>query len=252
MDAIAKGIGSASGAVEALRAGADCVLVSHSFDVAAECVECIEEAVRSGYLAHDRLRQAFERVAALRSTLAPPLPIETAAPHPGIGREIGRRAVTLLRGQAHADPRQSIVVSFESPTVEGVQGAHQHHALLPSPHDLPYVRPALDPQDSEVEAAVHALLATGKRPIVLMRRAHVYARQRAAVERLLQIFPEALIVSTREPFDALGLSSARHLLCTYGDDAPSMQGLADVIFGNADPAGIFPLSRILAAVEERA
>ncbi len=241
MDAIAKGIGSALAAVQALRAGADCVLVSRSLDIAAQSIDLIEAAVQGGHLPRVRLQEAFERVTALRASLQSPLALEADAPHPGIGREIGRRAVTVLRGQARLDPARSVVVSFEGATIEGVQGAHTDHVRLQAPAALAQFTLALEPQLAQVQAAIARIRGLGKRPIVLMRRAHIYAKQSAAVERLLQAFPDAMLVSVREPYDALAFPAARAVLCTYGDDAPSMEGLSDVLFGRYPTVGRFPL-----------
>jgi hypothetical protein len=36
--------------------------------------------------------------------------------------------------------------------------------------------------------------------------------------------------------------SARHLVAIYGDDAASLGGLADVVFGGSMPAGRLPVS----------
>lgn len=239
MDAIAKGIGSAPGAVQALIAGADCVLISHNFDIARESIDLIAGAVESGRLSRERLEEAFGRVQALRRKLQPPLSLDARPPHPGIGREIGRRAVTAIRGSASADPKQSVVLTFEGTTVEGVQGLHTEHAALAE--GMPQIRLPLEPEEAGVDAAIAKLRELGKRPIVLMRRAHVYGKQARAVERVLEAFPDALLVSTREPFDAFDAPQARNVLCTYGDDAPSMAGLADVIFGGAAPQGRYPL-----------
>lgn len=239
MDAIAKGIGSAAGAVQALIAGADCVLISHDFTIAKESVDLIVSAVESGRLPHQRLEEAFRRVQTLRLTLQPPLPLEAEPPHPGVGREIGRRAVTVIRGSANAEASQSVVLTFEGATTEGVQGLHTEHASLAA--GMPQVRLPLEPQEDGVAAAISKLRELGKRPIVLMRRAHVYAKQAEAIARVLEAFPDALLVSTREPFDAFDMPQARNVLCTYGDDAPSMAGLADVLFGGAAAVGRYPL-----------
>jgi beta-N-acetylhexosaminidase len=241
MAAIAEGIGSAAGALEALIAGADCVLVSHSFDVAQESIERIIAGVQSGVLPRERLEEAYQRVARLRSRLKAPLDLDARPPHAGIGREIGRRAVTLIRGQAHANAEQSVVLSFEGTTSEGVQGLHSQHATLPSPVPLQQFTLALEPEERDADMVISQIEALQKRPIVLMRRAHVYAKQMRAVERVVQAFPQALVVSTREPFDALSLGSAMHLLCIYGDDAPSLEGLSDVIFRGAGAPGRMPL-----------
>ncbi len=240
MHAIARTIGSAQGAVDALIAGADCVLISHTLSIVRDAIDRIERAVADGSLALARLQEANARMTRLRRELAGPLPLDAPAPHAGIGREIGRRAVTLVRGEPHAHAAADVVVSFEGTTTEGVQGTHSQHASLDAP-GLAYLLAPLDPDDAAIEELLGSLERSRKRPIVLMRRAHIYAGQTRAVDRILEVRPDALIVSTREPFDAAEVSRARNLLCTYGDDRPSIEGLGDVIFHGVAPAGVLPL-----------
>lgn len=241
MDAIANGVGTTEGSVQALIAGADCVLISHRIDLALESIDRIVEAVGTGRLSRERLEEAYARVQALRARLQPPLPLDAQAPYAGVGREIGRRAVTVMRGSAKAQSAQSIIVSFEGATTEGVQGLHTEHASLAGGAEVPELRIPLDPAEQQAQALIADLRKRGKRPIVLMRRAHVYAGQAAAVRGVLEAFPDALLVSTREPFDAFMFEDARNVLCTYGDDKPSMQGLSDVLFGGSPVEGRFPL-----------
>jgi len=240
MDAIARTVGSATGAVDALVAGADCVLISHRLSVVREAIDLIEKAVAGGTLSRERLEEAHRRVLELRRGLAPPLPLDAAPPHPGVGREIGRRAVTLVRGEARADASAGVAISFEGTTTEGVQGTHSQHAELQA-EGLEHLYAPLDPDDAATERLCEEVRRSGRRPIVLMRRAHVYAGQARAVERILDGRPDALLISTREPFDAAEFARARDVLCTYGDDRPSIDGLNDVIFGGAAPAGTLPL-----------
>lgn len=56
-------------AVEAIAAGADCILVSHDLDYAQACVTAVARAARDGRLSPDRLREAHDRVRALREGL---------------------------------------------------------------------------------------------------------------------------------------------------------------------------------------
>jgi beta-N-acetylhexosaminidase len=239
MDAIAKGIGSERAAVEAIAAGADCVLVSHDLELAARAVDAIALAAGSGELPAARLEEAASRVSRLRSALNAPLPLEAPAPFPGIGNRIGLAAVTVVRGEARAGAAD-VAVSFESPTTEGAQGAHVRHAALSDYASVREIRAPLDPPEEET-ARVLAEIGQ-RRPIVLMRRAHVYARQKAAVDRILTAHSDALLVSAREPFDAFDFPQARNVACTYGDDAPSIAGLAAVLFGGEPVRGVFPLS----------
>lgn len=247
MDAISKGVGSAAGAVQAVIAGADCVLISHSFELALESIDRLVDAVDGGILPRARLEQAYNRVAALRAKVQPPLPLDAPPPYPGVGREIGRRAVTVMRGSAQAAAAQSIVVSFEGTTIEGAAGIHTEHASLAGGAGVPELRLPLEPEGAAVDAIVADVRKRGKRPIVLMRRAHVYNAQAQAVRAMLEAFPEALLVSTREPFDAFMFENAKHVLCTYGDDRPSMEGLSDVLFGGVPAQGTFPVGDAVAA-----
>ncbi|HEY8314518.1 MAG TPA: beta-N-acetylhexosaminidase [Candidatus Baltobacteraceae bacterium] len=243
MDAIAKSVGTPQGAVRALIAGADCVLISHDITLAQQAVELLLDAVADGSLSRSRLQGAYDRVASLRRSLAAPLPLDAPAPAAGIGREIGRRAVTRIRGDATADTERSIVVTFEGTTTEGVVGAHSEHAsLVAAAPGLAELRAALDPPARQVTELLASLARASRRPIVVMRRAHVYANQARAVERILAAHPDTILVSAREPFDAFDFPQARTVVCTYGDDAPSIAGLADVLFGHARPEGVLPLS----------
>lgn len=246
MDAIAKGVGTTEGAVQAVIAGADCVLISHRVDLALESIEKIASAVEEGRLSRERLEEAHARVAVLRSKVSPPLPLDAKPPHRGVGREIGRRAVTELRGSAHAVAEKSIIVSFEGVTMEGVQGLHTEHASLAGGTQVAELRLPLEPSAQQTDALLADLQIRGKRPIVLMRRAHVYSAQARAVQAILEAFPDALLVSTREPFDAFMFDRARNVLCTYGDDRPSMEGLSDVLFSGAPVEGRFPLEPTVA------
>lgn len=242
MDAISKGVGTTEGAVQALAAGADCVLISHNLDLALESIDRIVQAVQSGRLPQARLEQAHARVERLRTKLQPPLPLDAPPPYRGVGREIGRRAVTVLRGNTDVQADDSIIVSFEGATREGVQGLHTEHASLAGGGEVPELRVPLEPSAEQIALLLEDLHAKQKRPIVLMRRAHVYESQAEAVRAILRAFPDAILVSTREPFDAFGFDGARNVLCTYGDDKPSMEGLADVLFGGFPVTGRFPLS----------
>ncbi len=239
MDAIAKGVGSERAAVEALAAGADCVLVSRDLELTKRTAESIARAVELGQLARERLEEAHGRVSRLRAQLRPSLALDAAAPFAGIGEQIGLRAVTSLRGESHVDAASAAVVSFESPTIEGAQGKHEHHAALSEFVAIEEIRMPLEPEAAAVEEALARTPV--KRPIVLMRRAHIYPKQKLAVDRILDAHPDAVLISVREPFDAFDFPQARNVLCTYGDDRPSLAGLAAVLFKGAPAQGTFPL-----------
>jgi beta-N-acetylhexosaminidase len=243
--------GPVAAGVAALRAGADLLTVSHSIDVATALALAIERAVEDGTLPLDRLREAYERVVSLRRTMAEPprLPLEDTTPHPGVGREIARRAITLVRGFARVDPIASIAVSFH--TGVAPSGAEDVATSGPSlSHEAPALKTIECYPDADPNAEhdlLEAIAASQRRPLLLTRRAHLHEAQRAIVERTIERYRDAVVVSMLEPFDLPLFGSARHLLAAYGDDAASIGGLADVLFGGSLPSGVLPVALELPA-----
>jgi beta-N-acetylhexosaminidase len=217
--------------VEALAAGADLLLFSHDLDFAVAAATAIEAAVNEKRISLERLKEAHGRVLRLREAAAAPLPLNAFPPHAGVGREIGRRAITLLRGLPHADPVASVAVSFGGTNPMLEREAPALEELLVS----------IDPSPDETEAVLATLAARERRPLLLARRAHCHGAQAGTMAQILDRYPDALVVSLLEPFDLPLFDDARHLLAAYGDDAASIGGLADVIFGGSMPTGRLPL-----------
>lgn len=228
--------------VAALNAGADLLIVSHDPALAGETAERIERAVADGTLSLDRLREAYARVLRLRGNARPPIALDAEAPHPGIGREIGRRAITLVRGEARMDATATAVISFEGAVGEGIETAPAAAASLrrelPSLHEM---RAPLDPGDDAAGALLEALTQTRRRPLLLARRAHLHPGQARAIARIVAAHPDAVVASLLEPWDVTLFAGTRHVVAAYGDDAPSLGGLADVLFDGRRAEGRLPV-----------
>jgi beta-N-acetylhexosaminidase len=219
-------------AVDALRAGADLLLFSHSAVAARLAVRAIVASVESGNLDAARLQEAHGRVQRLRLSSSAPLPMDSVAPHPDIGREIARRAVTLVRGLPELDPSVAAVVSFG-----GDPSALAHEAPSIASCAL-----SIDPSGDEVASVSEALARSGCRPLLLSRRAHFHPPQAAAIATIVERYPDAVVVSVLEPFDLPLFPSARHVLATYGDEPVSLRGLADVLFSSHLATGVLPIA----------
>ncbi len=229
MDAIARGIGTVRGVTDAIAAGADCALVSHDPQLAFEAAQHLAYAVERGEVPHERLQQAYDRVMLLRTHALPPIDLDALAPHPGIGRRIAREAVTLVRGLPRADAAADVAVIFG----DGSLAAH-----APA---LEECAAPVDPDDAQIAELVAAVRATRRRPLVLSYRAHLYPRQARAIEAICEHAPDAMIVSTAEPYDVPIFTQARHVIACYGNDSLSLAGLADVIFLGTACQGVLPV-----------
>ena len=253
MEAIAGEAGTANGAARALAAGADCLLVSHDLARVRAARDALVAAVTSGSVSAARLEEAAARVAALRAALASPVPAnaeDEAARHAETAREIARRAVCLVRGDAGLDLAKPVtVISFEGAGVS--DGAAALHGARPSLSlalrrrrmRSELMRVALAP-DAEMRAMLLDVVRTqGERNVVIVtRRAHLYSEQAQSVDALLEAAPAAVVVSALEPFDVPALVRARNILCSFGDEAPNFEAVAGVLTGSARAPGIMPVS----------
>ena len=241
MDAIAKTVGTAGGAVLALQAGADCVLISHRMELADEAIERIGEAVQAGTLPLRRLEEAFNRVQTLRRSLEEPIPLQSAPRHPQIGVDIAEAAVTQVRGRVPAQGR-TVVISFQGVTTEGAQGMHvPGQPSVDATFDMQQRIFPLEPSPQAITTLLDEIFPKYVRVIVLMRRAHLYAAQAAAVHRILQAAPDALLVSMLEPADIECFPAARNVLALYGDDTPNLVALRHIVADEAVARGKLPV-----------
>jgi beta-N-acetylhexosaminidase len=248
MDAIARAPGTVAGAVAALAAGADLLLVSHSPALARAAADAVAAAVDAGTLPRERLLEAADRVRALRERYA------TLQPYGGaldaaLPLALAQRAVTVLRGALRLrDERAVTVISFEGAATGGADDVRAERpslsaALRARRWKSEIMRVALDPDDDDVGLLLSHLPSLGERNfVVVTRRAHLYPKQRAAVDRILGVMPAATIVSAAEPYDAALWPQAQTVACIYGDDALALAACADVLSGRATARGSLPVT----------
>jgi beta-N-acetylhexosaminidase len=252
MDAIACGVGTVRGAVEALAAGADLLMISHHLELARTAADAIAAAVRDGSVPLARLHDAHARVSTLRLRRAVPQPYSEPLDE-GAPLEAARRAVTVLRG----DPRLAAgapvtVLSFEGTALDraAASGAGARPVEEPSLSSAlrrrrwksEVMRVPLAPAAVDVDLLLEHVARLGAREfVVVVRSAHLHPAQRDAVARILAAAPAALIVSAREPYDAALWPQARRVICIYGDQPLAFEGCADVLAGRAQARGTLPV-----------
>jgi beta-N-acetylhexosaminidase len=250
MAALADSVGSARAAVLAIAAGADCVVASEGLELARSVCSALRVAVESGELPLARLREAAARTARLREGLPCAASSEAFAARTDDdpGMLVARGAITLLRGSAGLDSERAVsIVSFEGSEFDGAGGGgggdrpSLNLALRRRRLKSESLRVPLDPEPEMIAHLLEVLEKLNHQLVLVMRRAHLYDGQRAAVKALLGAVPQAVAVSALEPFDAPLAMRARGILCTYGDDECAIEALADVLSGRATATGTLPV-----------
>jgi beta-N-acetylhexosaminidase len=249
-------------AVEAIAAGADLVLFSHTPEKAQRARDALRAALESGRLDASHLRRSLERVAKLRTRLpsfemAPALDVVGSAQHQAAALAVARRAVTLIR-----DPKQTLpfrlnkgerllVVEFAGSTTE-VEDEHVHQrtaigpALASTEARLHEQVRSLDPAGHEYKQLLMAS-GTAAAAVTLTCQASHHPMQARAVNDLAMLGKRVVAVAGREPYDAMVLSPDLAVIASFGEDANAMTAAAEVILGALRPSGKLPVNLAVGA-----
>jgi len=256
MGAIDQGPGLAMDCLAALAAGVDLLLFNHPAGVRERVYPALIQAVRRGLLAPGEVRAAAGRVLALKRWLAgreqPPLDVVGCREHVALAREVARRSMTLVRDADGRLPirlspaaRMAVVLprpedltpaDTSSTVVPALAAAVRRHHTGLEEHGI-----AMNPSDGEVRALRERLSGLDL-VIVGTINADSHPGQAALVASLVSGGTPTVAVALRMPYDLGAYPSAPTYACAYGILPPSMEALADALWGRAPFPGRLPVS----------
>ena len=251
MKAIANGFGTVAAAVEAIKAGADLVLVSHTPDVQAAAVSALRRAIAAGEIPAARVEQALARVQQARQRVAqvtqPPLDVLASPEHLALAARIAREAVTVVRDELHLLPfdpdglgvvicRPATMTQAEEANAPAPALAEAVCRLVPGAEVLVVDR---DPSPAQV-ATARGLAVRCRSMVVGTFSADRYAAQAGLVTAVLTANPRTAIVAQRSPYDQRVLPGAATYLVTYEDRPLVMEAAVRILLGLQPATGRLP------------
>jgi beta-N-acetylhexosaminidase len=216
MQAVSATVGVEEGAVRALAAGADALCVGAKVDAALvqRIHEAVVEAVRTGRLGEERLREAAVRIGDLGRWAAAP----TAEPcEAGSGLEAARRALAV-DGDVNLPSPPFVVELRPEASIAAGEAQHSLAELLGSASTI-----RLDRAPADAGAVLPA--PDGARPVIVVRDAHRHAWERETVERLLAVDPESVVVELGLP--VWRPDRAGGYIATYGGGRANLAAAAE-------------------------
>lgn len=252
MRALAQGPAQVLDVLAALRAGADLLLCAPDAEAIARMETGLLHAASRGLVEAAGLEQSLERVDGLRAWLAgfdqPPLRIVGSAEHRALANEAAARSVTLVRDDAGLLPLR-------------LPASARVLAIMPQPADLtpadtsstvtPGLAAALRRHHVSVDELVVPLTPTEAETAAIAERATAYdlvvagtisatlIPEQAALIRCLPARP-TITVALRTPYDLAAYPEATTHVATYSVLQPSLDALADCLFGAAPFRGHLP------------
>ncbi len=259
MEAIAGDLGTARGAVLALRAGIDLVLVSHTYTRQQTSIHMVHEALQTGELTPAAIAQAAERILRLKERRLSwdSLPASSGvtpggtAPHQRLSERAYRDSTTLVRGETGllplrlgaserilvlSQPPQNVTlaVDLQFPHEYFVECIRERHA---NTHDL-----RLDGGRTASGQLLEEELALADLVIVATINAHLDPPQATLMERILRLGKRAIGVAVGNPYDISAFPELRTYLVTYEYTRPALAAAVRVLFGESIATGRLPVT----------
>ncbi len=258
MNAISKTVGVGPGAVLALKAGADLIMVAHQSDQPTAALQAIMRAVDSGQLSEARVNQAYQRVRAMKmKRLASPVPVPSSGwpvlleNTRTLQTALAESAVTVLRNSGQGLPRtpQRLAVLIDSrrgSTVAANPGdgrpvpqlGQTIRQVLPQASVSTYLFSSSLSEQSRnrlmavlqtYEGVVIGINGTGSTEYTQFVNA-LYTTSTPAVTLLLG-----------NPYDARSVSQAPNLWALYENTPWMMQAAVRAVFGGRPTRGRLPV-----------
>lgn len=262
MHAISKHYGTVEAAVMAIEAGADAVLISHTYELQAGAIDAIVAAVRAGRLSEERIDASVKRLAALKekrgllaSAKAAAQPVEERLARVGVpahreaAARISEASVTVVKndGLLPLDgSKPTLVLAVQPAVVTLVDDALEAPLTLGN---------ALSSCGAKVFELVMPLAETGKlqaealelasqydQIVVATYNAHFDEAQGDLVRELLARGKRPVVVATRNPYDLLAFPDVPSYVCTYESRPLALWSAARLLAGRIPARGKLPVT----------
>jgi beta-N-acetylhexosaminidase len=234
--------------IEAIKAGADVMLMPPEFDLAYQSVLA---AVRSGEISERRIEQSVYRILRLKERLGlfrQPFVKEHKVDrvvgnrrHLSTAEQVTERTATLVENDAgllplSTDPEQSALVTGWGVTTTATLGSEVRSRGLTAE--------VLETGAAPSEDAITAARAAAERNdlvIVVTNRAWSSPAQQQLVAELEASGKPVIVAAVRDPYDVAHLPSTDTFVATYSYAGVSIRNLAKTLFGEVNPSGRLPV-----------
>lgn len=260
MNAVADTFGTPQGAVEALNAGVDLVMVSHTYPTQRDTLERVIEAAEAGEITEEVLDAALERVANLKDRYLSwdDLSLENAkvpesvgsVEHKELAKRVYEQGVTMVRsGNAllplSTEEKVLLVYPENNSTMVVEDKRYSTFSLGESMKELSTnveVLEVSNPPTKEELARATAKAASVDKVVLATLTAVSSPGQIELAEEIYKANQKLAIIATRSPYDLAYLPDIPVYLCTYEFTTPALQTAAEALFGKTQIKGKLPVT----------
>jgi len=255
MKAIADHYGVDKGAVMAVEAGVDLVLVSHTYAHQITALEALYEAVESGRISEARIDESVERILKLKRKLKEANKVPVSLDELGLpasvetAERVFEKSVTLVKNDGQlpfAAGKKTLVVWTEvrlntevSEVIEQVETLG--YFLKQSLGQADEVRIGQHPTDEEIGKVLELSAAYDQVAFVTYSATFSEGQTRVAAE-LAERAGKFVVVAGRNPFDLIRFPQVKAFIAAYENRPLAMKAVAKIVAGELKAQGRLPVS----------
>lgn len=262
MNAISKKFGSEKGAVKAINAGADMVVISHHLDVQIRCIEAIKEAVLNGEIPEERINESIERILRIKKKYGlfeNPYPDLVRAKEVlsckeciEFARVLSEKSITLIKDEKGLIPLGDVKdmrIVFISPEPkmfmggiwEAVRRKYTLSEVLKEEFGGKSIVISFNPEENELEKVVGECRESDK-IVIGVSALSLNPGQVELVRRLSCLGKDIITILLGNPYDFLLIKEyVSTCICAYEHTPLSVKSVRKVLKGEIKCEGVLPV-----------
>jgi beta-N-acetylhexosaminidase len=234
--------------IEAIKAGADVLLMPPDLDLA---YNAVLEAVEDGEIGEGRINQSVHRILSLKLKQGlfenPYVDVDEVSSrvgtpeHLAVADEITNKTVTLVKNDdgvlpLQPGPRDVLVTGWGVSTTQTLAAGIAERGATTEVYETGNNPTASQRQTAAAKAATKDLV------VVSSQRAWASTQQQDLVDDLLATGTPVVVLAVRDPYDIAYFTEAPTYVATYSYSPVSLGAATRVLFGEVDPTGKLPVS----------
>ncbi|OLN21921.1 beta-N-acetylhexosaminidase [Domibacillus antri] len=253
MEAIKNGVGTVTGAIEALKAGVDFVMISHSYSLQKQAILQAVQALKQGDLSIEQIEKSAIRIKDMAKKTffetGPFLKQEEVEEHQRKMKNIYRKGITVFGGhnivQIEKEERVLVVCpqnEYASLVEDRRFETRIFAEVLKSHHSLTGMIELANPI---MKTDVQAVIEKSKkfdRIIVMTINASSDESQQHLIKSLLAYHGKVDAIVLRNPYDASFLLGAHQVIFTYEITETAYETVAEAFTGSTVLSGKLPVT----------
>jgi len=243
MKAISDNFGTTPGAIQAIAAGADMVLISHDHNLQVEAIRGVLEAIREGIISEERINSAVGRVLSLKGKITPGNCIKKQNPQEGAGvaREIAAKGITLLEDPTGLIPfpgnKLTVLEYLPTPKKSGGFEKTPGKKLVDILRELGL---SVSFHSLAEEAEISSFPAT-EQILFCSYSAWKDPAQGKLIRKIGKISSNMVVAGLSSPYDVRIIPPGTSFITSFDTSPYSLQALAEVLTGNLKARGGLPV-----------